>query len=148
MEYGISYFPSQEWTFRFSASNAFHRFKEHQERGISYLGNEMAGAPRFQFNAEASYKPAFVKGLRTSLEWQHQGSYWMDIANTRKYSGFDLLNARAGYAFNKVEVWLNVLNLTNQYYSVNVTKSGSGYGYNLGEPRTFNTGVTYTLGKK
>jgi iron complex outermembrane recepter protein len=62
--------------------------------------------------------------------------------------GFVLINARAGYAFRKFEVWLNALNLTNRYYSVNVSKFGSGYGNNLGEPRTFTTGISYTIGKK
>jgi len=148
IEYGISYKPSPVWAFRLSASNSKHTLVNYAEKGISYNGNVMAGAPVFVANAEISITPASIKGLRTSVEWQEQGRYWMDNANTSQYNGFDIFNVRAGYRIRQFEVWLNVLNVTNRYYSVLANKSTSGYNYNLGEPRTLNTGVAYYFGKE
>ncbi len=144
-EYGINYKPSNEWKLRAGAANARHVFVRHIEKGINYNGKMMAGAPRFLLNGEASFKPTFIKGLRASLEWQHQSNYWLDNANSRKYNGFDVFNFRTGYQFKHFEIWLNVLNATDRYYSVAASKSASGYSYNLGQPRTFNTGIAYQL---
>jgi outer membrane receptor protein involved in Fe transport len=148
VEYGISYKPSAQWKLRAGAANAKHIFVQYGEKGINYNGNIMAGAPSFLMNAEVSYKPRFIKGLRTSFEWQHQSSYWLDNSNTRTYNGFDIVNVRAGYQFKFFEVWLNILNAADKYYSVAASKSGSGYSYNLGQPRTFNTGIAYQLSRR
>ena len=147
-EYGIHYKPSTAWKLRFSAANAKHTFLQYSEKGVNYNGNVMAGAPRFLANGEVSYKPSFIKGFRTSLEWQHQGRYWLDNANSKKYAGFDVYNIRTGYHFKQLELWLNVLNVAGRYYSVAASKSASGYNSNLGQPRTFNTGISYQLSKR
>lgn len=147
IEYGINYKPTSVWTFRLSASNSKHTFVDYVEKGANNNGNSMAGAPGFLSNAEISLNPAFIKRLRTSIEWQHQGRYWMDNSNTKVYNGFNVFNIRAGYKIRQFEVWINVLNAANRYYSVLANKSSSGYTYNIGEPRTFNTGIAYYLGK-
>lgn len=148
LEYGINFKPSPVWTFRLSASNSRHTFINYVEKGVNYNGKVMSGAPAFISNAEISFVPGFIRGLRTSIEWQHQGNYWMDNANTKKYKGFDVINVRAGYKLHQFEVWMSVLNSTNQYYSVFASKSASRSNYNLGEPRTFNSGIAYYLGKR
>ena len=148
IEYGINYKPSPFWSFRLSASNSKHTFIDYVEKGISYNGKAMAGAPEFTGNAEISIHPGFVKGLRASVEWQRQGRYWMDNMNTKRYNGFEVFNVRARYKISRFEIWANVLNATNEYFAVSATKSSSGYNFNLGEPRTFNSGIAYYLGKK
>lgn len=148
VEYGLNYKLNPAWGFRLSASNSKHKFLDYIEKGISYNGKIMAGAPAFVANAEISANPQFISGLRISAEWQKQGSYWMDNGNTKKYKGFNVLNVRAGYRIRQFEIWLNVLNAANRYYSVSATKSAAGYSYNLGEPRTFNSGLAYNLGKR
>lgn len=143
IEYGITYRPVNSLSIRFSAANSKHTFGDYVEKGVAYNNNELAGGPRFIANAEVSYKPVFVKGLRVSAEWQHIGSYYMDNANSKKYDGFDLLNLRAGYNIRQFEVWVNALNATNTYYSTYASKSGSTLSYNLGDPREFTVGVAY-----
>jgi outer membrane receptor protein involved in Fe transport len=145
VEYGINYRPSPALKIRLSAANAKHTFVDFIEKGINYNGNVMAGAPHFLANGELSYRPGFLKGLRTSIEWQHQSSYWLDNANSKRYNGFNVYNVRGAYQFKNIEVWLNVLNAADAYYSVAASKSASGYSYNLGQPRTFNTGISYQL---
>ena len=148
IEYGINYKPSPFWSFRLSASNSKHTFIDYVEKGISYNGKAMAGAPEFTGNAEISIHPGFVKGLSAGVEWQRQGQYWMDNMNTKRYNGFQVFNLRARYKISRFEIWANVLNATNEYFAVSATKSSSGYNFNLGEPRTFNSGIAYYLGKK
>jgi iron complex outermembrane recepter protein len=115
------------------------------EKGNSYNGNEMNNAPRWMHNAEIWYKPSFVNGLRLGAEWQRIGSYFMDPKNTEKYPGYNVLNIRAGYKFKDLDIWVNIMNATDNYYSYISTKSASGYSYTLAEPRNFNVGVSYDL---
>lgn len=147
IEYGITYRPVNSLSIRFSAANSKHTFGDYVEKGVAYNNNELAGGPRFIANAEVTYKPVFVKGLRVSAEWQHVGPYYMDNANSKKYDGFDLLNLRAGYTIRQFEVWVNALNATNTYYSTYASKSGSTLSYNLRDPREFTIGVAYKFVK-
>lgn len=145
VEYTLKYAPVDNLNFRFSGTSAVHTYMNYVERGNNFNGNEMATAPRFIGNMEASYKPFFAKGLRLSLEWQHIGNYYMDAANTESYPGYNLLNARAGYTFMRMEIWLNLLNVTNELYATTADKYIYGKSYRLGSPRTLHAGVGYNL---
>lgn len=147
IEYGVTYKPTSAWMFRVSATNAKHTLIDDVEKGQNYSGNEMAAAPHFITNSEIMYKPAFFKGFRIGVEWQHQGSYYLDNANSGKYKGFDVFNARVGYAVQKFDVWVNAMNVLNAYYAVLASKSTYGYTYSLGDPREFTLGVSYHFGK-
>ena len=68
----------------------------------------------------------------------------MDPKNTVKYEGYNVVNLRAGYQFKGFEVWLNVMNAGDNYYSYISTKSTS-YSYQLAEPRNYNLGVSYNF---
>jgi len=153
IEYGITYKPADGLTIRFSGTNAKHIFVNNVVKGVSYNGKEMSGAPRFIANAEISWKPSFVKGLRFGAEWQHQGRYFMDDLDMYKYKGFDVFNIRSGYQWKGFELWVNVINAGNLYYSVfsskNATASGSSaYSYSLGDPREITVGLAYHFGVK
>lgn len=152
IEYSVTYRPSKEWMFRLSATNALHTFIYDVEKGgggsqANYSGHEMAAAPHFIANAEVAYKPAFWKRFRIGFEWQHQGNYYMDNANSRKYPGSDIFNVRAGYAVKRLELWVNALNTLNTYYAVLAGKSNYGYTYNMGDPRELTAGLSYHFGK-
>jgi outer membrane receptor for ferric coprogen and ferric-rhodotorulic acid len=103
----------------------------------------MAAAPHFIGNAELTWRPAFLKGFRLGVEWQHLGKYWMDDANTRRYGGFDIVNFRMGYRVGAFEAWVNALNAFNRYYAALATKSTYGYSYNLGDPREVTVGLSW-----
>ncbi len=143
VEYGLTFRPTDEWTWRVSGSNADHKFVVQYENNHDYSGNQMAAAPHFIGNTELTWRPAFFKGFRLGVEWQHLGKYWMDDANTKQYSGFDIVNFRTGYQWRKVEVWVNALNAFNKYYAALASKSTYGYSYNLGDPREVTIGVSY-----
>jgi iron complex outermembrane recepter protein len=146
VEYTFKYAPVQMLNFRFSGTNAKHSYIEFTEKGTDFDGKEMATAPRFISNTEVCFKPATIKGLRLSLEWQHMGKYYLDAANSEKYKGYDLLNARVGYSVGGLELWTNALNLTNQLYATTADKYSYGKSYRQGAPRTIHIGVGYTFG--
>jgi outer membrane receptor protein involved in Fe transport len=146
IEMGIRSKPLKDVELRFSAAYSEHRFEEFVEKGVSYNGNEMNNAPSWMHDAEIIYRPSFVKGLRVGAEWQKQGGYYMDPLNTAKYKGFDVVHLRAGYEWNAFEVWVNVLNITDSYYSYISSKSASGYSYTPGEPLNVNVGIACDFG--
>jgi iron complex outermembrane recepter protein len=143
IESGINALPVKDVSLRLSGAFSKHEFVDYIEKAIKYSGNEMANAPNWIYNAEAWYKPSFVKGLRTGVEWQHVGGYFVDPQNTAKYNGYNVLNLRAGYSFKGFDVWVNVLNATNNYYSYITTKGSSGWSYQIAEPQNFNAGISY-----
>lgn len=147
VEFGLNASPVRDITFRFSGAYSKHIFVDYLERGLKFDGNEMNSAPHWIYNAEVWYKPSYLKGLRVGTEFQHVGKYYADPQNTSSYAGYDVLNLRIGYAAKSWEVWMNVLNATDSYYSYITTKSSFGYSYQLAEPKNFNVGISYDLGQ-
>ncbi|ELR71083.1 TonB-dependent receptor [Fulvivirga imtechensis AK7] len=148
VEYGFRYVPLNNLHIRVGGTNATHEYSDYQELGESYNGNSMESAPNWIANTEVQYKPPFLKGSRIGLEWQHVGPYYMDAANTEKYEGFDLLNMRVGYTLKGFDIWCNIMNITNELYATNASKSRFGKNYSPGDPRTFSIGIGYKFSKK
>lgn len=146
IEFGLLATPAKGVSFRISGAYSEHQFVEFVEKGVRYNGNQMNNAPNWIYNTEIGYKPSFLKGLRLNAELQHVGNYYVDPLNTAKYQGYNVLNIRAGYQVKGFEVWVNVLNATDNYYSQITSKSSFGYSYQLADPRNFNIGVSYDLG--
>jgi iron complex outermembrane receptor protein len=145
IEFGLNATPVKDITVRVSGAYSEHRFLSYIEKGVSYNGNEMNNAPHWLYNAELWYKPASIKGFRIGTEVQHVGSYFADPQNTAIYKGYTVLNLRLGYAAKGFDVWVNVLNATNRYYSNITTKSAFGWSYQLAEPLNVNAGIGYNF---
>ena len=143
IEYQIRYQLAPSMDISLNGSNTRHKYLNTSIKGVDVSGKEMNAAPNLFNNLSFNWKP--TKLIRSSLEWIHQSAYYMDETNTTRYPGFNLLNARFGLQFKKSEIWLNVLNLTNTYYSTMATKNfsvkgSSAYSYYLGEPRSITIG--------
>ncbi len=147
IELGVNLTPVKTVTIRFSGAYSRHEFVDFNEKGTKYNGNEMNGAPNWIYNVEAWYRPAFVKGLRVGMEWQHVGSYWLDPVNTVKYPGFNVVHLRAGYQWKGYEVWVNTINVGDGYYAYTASKSSFGYSYNPAEPRNITVGLSCDFGQ-
>ncbi len=145
IELGMNATPVKSVSVRFSGAFSKHEFSEFVEKGANYNGNEMNNAPRWMHNTEVWYRPGFVKGLRLGVEWQKIGSYFMDPKNTVKYKGYNVVHVRAGYQIRSLEVWVNMMNATDNYYAYIASKSTS-YSYTLADPRHFNMGLSYDFG--
>lgn len=124
---------------------AHHEYKQYIKNDKNLSGHHMSQAPPYFVNSELSYKPGFLKGFRISVEWQGMGGYHTDPENTATYKGFNILNARTGYQFKSVEVWVNCLNVGNAVYATIVEKSAWGTTYRPGQLRTLNVGIGWKL---
>lgn len=148
IEYTVNYKIIKGLLFRFSGTNAIHEFTDYVEEGTDYAGKEMALAPKFYFNTQLTYKPAFIKGFRVSAEWQHVDKYFMENLNTKTYDGYDVFNIRLGYKWKMIEGWMNILNVSDALYATTASASKWGESYSSGTPRHFMFGVAYKFSKK
>lgn len=126
---------------RAGGTYAKHKYKEYVQQENVYSGNHMSQAPPHIVNSEITYKPLFLKGFRIAVEWQSLGSYYTDPKNTEKYKGFNVFNARAGYQYKGIELWVNCLNIANANYATTVEKSVWGTTYRPGQLRSINVGI-------
>lgn len=147
IELNIIYSPVKDLHLRVGGTVAKHKYVDFDQLGKSLNGNDMPQAPAYIMNGEISYKPHYFNGFRIALESQSMGSYFTDPQNTSKYKGFTEFNARAGYAFKRIETWVNWINVTNNNYAVTVEKSAYGTTYRPGQLSTVNVGVAYHIGQ-
>ena len=157
IEFGINYNPSSEVHFRFGGTISEHTFIDFKvsEKSSDVLkdlnGKEMPSGPRWIANSEIHYYPKWLPNFRTSLEYQLVGSYYQDQINTVKYGGYSIFNARLGYKWKAIELFTNVLNLTDKLYAYNVTRGNATTSqptYTAAAPRTFLFGIQYNLSFK
>lgn len=154
IEFGLTYKPTKELFFRFGGTTAIHRYEEftlsnrESDAVKNVNGKDMPSSPRWLWNTEFSYYPKWLKNFRSSVEWQHIASYYQNQINTVRYEGYDAFNFRLGYNWKGIELFSNILNLTNVLYATNATRGNNATDrttYNAAAPRTFVMGVQYTF---
>jgi iron complex outermembrane recepter protein len=157
IEFGLNYKPSSELNFRLGGTVSEHTFIDFKvsEKSTDVLKNldnkEMPSGPRWIANSEINYYPKYLPNFRTSLEYQLVGSYYQDQVNTVKYGGYSIFNARVGYKWKSIELYTNVLNLTDKLYAYNVTRGNTTTSqptYTAAAPRTFLFGLQYNFSFK
>jgi iron complex outermembrane receptor protein len=157
VELGVTYRPSKQVFFRFGGTHVVHRFVEFtlSQRASDAVqnvdGKDMPSAPRTLWNTEISYYPAWLKNFRTSVEWQHVSSWFQNQTNTVSYGGYDFANVRIGYQWKGIELYSNILNVTNALFATNATRGNSTTDrttYTPAAPRTFVFGIQYSFSGK
>jgi iron complex outermembrane receptor protein len=96
-------------------------------------GNDVDTAPRTLASVRAGYER--TRGL-AEIEFVHQGSYYLNAANTAKYSGHNLFNLRA--VWRASEAWsftLRVNNLTDELIADRADFAFGDYRYVPGRER-------------
>jgi len=114
-------------------------------------GKEMPQAPRWSGNSEISYYPNWLPKFSTSVEWQSVGNYYQDQINSVKYAGYDIFNFRAGYEWKGIEIYGNIINMTDKLYAYNVSRANAASSqstYTAAAPRTFLIGLQYHFSLK
>ena len=127
---------------------SFAEFSEPVREGrtqvdVDRSGNQLPYIPQHQSSFFAMYR--HPRGLKLRVQALNWGSYYVDNANTEKYEGYSwLTNAMVGYEINGLDIGLNVDNLTDKQYAVEVDKDSGGVRrYVPAMPRSFITRLTY-----
>lgn len=157
VELGVTYRPSKQLFFRFGGTHALHRFEQFtlSQRASDAVqnvdGKDMPSAPRWLWNTEISYYPAWLPNFRTSLEWQHVSGWYQNQVNTVRYGGYDVANVRVGYQWKGIEVFSNIMNIGNALYATNATRGNNATDqttFTPAAPRTFVFGIQYSFAKR
>lgn len=152
IEYSLNFTPNNQLSFRFGGSNVVHQYVNYEVSStLNYNGKEMPQAPHFIANAEITYRPSFLKGFRVATEWQRISSYFLDNGNTQRYNdrtlfglkGVSTMNFRAGYNLKGIEIFGNLMNVSNELYANNATLGAFGKSFTPASPRTLTIGLTY-----
>jgi iron complex outermembrane recepter protein len=165
VEYGLTYKPTAEWLIRLGGTVASHRFVQFDlsRRATDAVqdvdGREMPVSPQWAGNTEVLYRPRWGKGLRLSAEWQRMSSWYQNQINTVRYDdrgafgarGISVVNTRIGYDWRGIELFANVLNLTNELYANNATRGNNPTDrttFTPAAPRMVVMGIQYNFSGK
>lgn len=157
IEFGFNYKPNTQWNLRVGGTVAEHRYidfavSDKTTDTLQNLGGyEMPQAPRWAGNSEVSYYPNWLPNFRAAVEWQYISSYYQNQVNTVKYAGYNLFNARFGYQYKNVEIYGNILNVTDKLYAYNASRGNlesSQSTFTAAAPRTFLVGLQYNFSLK
>ncbi|SDE51262.1 TonB-dependent receptor [Rhodospira trueperi] len=128
---------------RFTGSVGWNdaHFIEYTDGVDDYSGNRPPNAPIYTYSIGADY--AFKNGLYAHVDWLGMGGLYYDSANTQKEDHYGILNAKAGYDIENLEVAFWVKNALDEAYATRAFDMGEGtYGGIAGDPRTFGMTVT------
>lgn len=110
------------------ASYAFSdfKFKDFMEEGTEdRAGNYLPYIPKHQYSMFASFN--FANGFKARVTTKSWGSYYMDNANTKKYSGYDLVtDVMLGYETGEHSLQLNVNNIMDEHYAMQADRDIDG----------------------
>jgi len=150
IELGLGGAISKQLKLDVAASYARHTYEDWVSRNGDFTGNEMALAPRLIANTRLAYRPQFMNKGKLELEWVKLGDYWMDEANSYKYSGHDIVNFRANYPVNKkLGLYARFMNVADKLYASNAKYTAARFSnpekfeYAPGMPRTLYAGLSY-----
>ena len=126
----------------------FERFIEPVRTGRDYVyydrsGNRHPYIPMHQYSLFAFYK--HPSGLRFKVDTNTWGEYYVDNANSEKYKGYEFItNCLIGYERKNLDVTLDVYNIFDKRYAMEVTKEAGGTTrYRPGAPFSVMARVTY-----
>jgi iron complex outermembrane receptor protein len=122
---------------RFDYASAGQRF--------DFGGRRVNFVPRFTTDLAVQYR--FPCNFFARVEVQGIGQYWLDEANTARQGAFALVNLRAGYETEHLEVFVFARNLFDKEYFNNALDFRSGVRPDLlvrqpGDPLTFGVGIS------
>jgi len=105
-------------------------------------GNQLPYIPRHQFDAFLSYRHS--NGFKARFDTASWGEYWVDNANSEKYKGYDFVSKlMLGWESGPWDLVLDVSNLFDEKYAMEVTKSAGELVFRPGAPRTYFGKLSY-----
>lgn len=144
VELDLQYRPLPGLTINGSAGYLNSEIKDWTASGYNpydYSGNDTPGAPEFSWSAGAIYR--WSTGLYIGADVVGVSSYYSNAENERRIDGRTLVNARAGYEGEHVEVMLWARNLFDQDYEERSMQWMGGTLIQQGEPMSFGVLLSY-----
>jgi len=122
------------------------RFKEFTEiigkAGFDRSGNAFPYIPKHQYSAYLYFKDP--SGLRFRLDTNTWGQYFVDNANSERFEGYKFVtNALVAFEKKNLDVTLNVLNIFDKRYAMEVTKDNNVLKFRPGDPLTLTARATW-----
>lgn len=134
--------PARTLSVDFNAAWVDAQFDEYFSDDVSYAGNTPNNVPEITANAWINWTP--LEALSLGAGWRYVDARFADDANTRKLPAYTVVDATAGWNFNKkTQVTFRVRNLTDEKDYVL-----SEYDVNqwiFGDPRTYEVSIRYSL---
>jgi len=107
-------------------------------------GNVIDTAPRWLGGARLGFVPS--EDNEIELEWRHQGSYFLDAANSATYPGHDLFNLRWRHQVNPAwSLQVRALNLLDRRYAERADLAFGGFRYFPGAGRELSLSLEWRL---
>ncbi|MDR9500221.1 MAG: TonB-dependent receptor [Desulfurivibrionaceae bacterium] len=111
---------------------------------LDHSGNQLPYIPEHQYSLFARYR--HPQGFKCSVTTSTWGRYYVDAANSETYEGYTFLTKlMVGYEKGPWAVTLDVQNLFDDTYAMEVTKYSDEKRYRPGAPRTFFGKFTYAF---
>ncbi len=130
------------------SSFTFAEFIEPVRTGPTYVyydrsGKHLAYIPLNQYSIYGFYK--HPSGFKVKIDTTTWGEYYVDNANSEKYKGYAYItSALVGYEKQNLDITLDVANVFDRKYAMEVTKSSTGaLQYRPGAPLTWMARVSY-----
>ncbi|HEX4943103.1 MAG TPA: TonB-dependent receptor [Usitatibacteraceae bacterium] len=140
VEVGLGASFTRQLSIDVSWSRARHKYEEWVTSGGNFTGKEIESAPRDLGNVRLNWAPA--ADARVTLEWTRIGKYWMDAANTARYPGHDLFNARANWPLTKrIALFGSITNIADKRHAASASITSGTPVFSPGLPRSYNAGL-------
>jgi len=140
IELGLGKAFNDHWRFDIAYSYAKHTYDSWITSSGNLSGKEIEAAPRRIGNARLGWTPTTATTVQ--LELVQMGSYWLDAANTGKYEGHNLWNARFAQQLTKTfSLSARIMNLADKRYADSAAGTGAAPTLSPGLPRTLFVGL-------
>lgn len=146
IELTAAYQLTPQWAIGASGSRSEYRYVDYISGDNDYSGNLLRFSPDYQYSVFVDWK----KGPYSArVETTGVGEYYMDDANSEKYSGYSgVSHLTMGYDRKAHKVALSVHNITDERYAAEVSKTVSSWGpdsyyYTPGAPRNIMLSYQY-----
>ncbi|WP_298751012.1 TonB-dependent receptor [uncultured Arcobacter sp.] len=126
LEFTGSYNLTSELSLGASYAYSYYKFISFMEEGTNDRANNyLPYIPQHRYSLFATLN--LNNGFKARIETKSSGSYYMDNANTEKYSGYDFVtDIMMGYSKKNHTIQLNINNLFDKHYAAEVQKDTSG----------------------
>lgn len=120
--------------------------RDGNSKAKDYSGNTMKLAPEYIANLRLVYTPDYLADFTAVVEVKSTGDYYMDDANSKKYSGYSIANLKFNYQLSeKLRLHGRVINLSDKYYAQQAEIAYGREKYAPAQGRTAYAGLSYSF---